>query len=271
MASAPGMDRYRPRYEADAGPPASPAGGPNAMYQFQGSQWQGRGGPPRGGDFTFRQGRPRVSDRPLLAGLRGASPDPVFRGADTVEKFRQADDLTDSDEEDMDFSQSDDDEEQRPSKRLRSGPSWSNPDPYTALPPVTENQKKKHDVVKLIRKSRITPPAAQPTSAAGANDEDFISFDMNDSTIEFGAEHRNEAPANAPTGPKNQQSDASTQLGKRKRDPVDDVSKLPPRANRGARLHQQGKILREWRASNLESSTPWYLPPVIPHVLPGIA
>ena len=271
MASAPGTDRYRPRYEAKAGPPASFAGGENPMYEFHGNQRQARGGPPRGGEFTFRQGRSRVSDRPLLAGLRGASPDPIFRGGNTAEKFRQVDDLTDSDEEEMDFSRSDDDEEQRPKKRLRSGPLWSNPDPYTALPPVSENQKKKHDVVKLIRKSRVIPPEALSTSAVAADDQDFISLDMNEDTIQFSAEDGNEAPANAPTGPKNQPSDVSAQHGKRKRDLVDDRSKLPPRANKGARLHQQGKILREWRASNPESSTPWYLPQAIPHLLPGVA
>ena len=272
MASGPGTDRYRPHYEADTDPQAASADVQKSMYEFRGNQRQGRRGPPRGGEFTFRQQpRPRISDRPLLTGVRGVSPDPVFGGGDTVEKFRQVDNLTDSDEEGMDVSGSGEEGEQRPSKRLRSGPSWSNPDPYTALPPVTEHQTKKHDVVKFIRRSRVTPSAAQPRSAVAANGEDFISFDMNDDTTEISPEDRNDVPADAPTGPKNQPPETSATLGKRKRNQVNDVSKLPPRASKNSRLHEHGKILREWKAPNLESSTPWHLPPTTPNLFPGVA
>lgn len=270
MASAPATGLYRPRYEAEFGPPEAPPDAQKAMYEFRGNHGQSRGRPPRGGDFTFRQGpRSRISDRPLLTERRALSPDPIFRGGDTTDKFRQVDDITGSEEEEMDVERSDDDAEQQPSKRLRSGPSWSNPDPYTALPPVTETQKKKQDVVKLIRRSRVTPPA-QPKNAAAANGEDFISFDMGDSTLKNYAEDRNEPPTNAPTGPKPQPSDSSIQLGKRKRDTPDEVNKLPPQAKKGARLHQKGKILKEWEASDLGSSTPWYRPPSTPDVPAGV-
>ena len=271
MASASGADRYRPHYKADSGPPAAPPDVQKAMYEFQGNQGQGHGRPSRGSDFTFRHTpRPRISDRPLLTKVRASSPDPMFNGGAAMEKFRQVNDLTDSEEEDMDVSQSGDDE-RRPSKRLRSGPSWSNPDPYTALPPVAETPKKKQDVVRLIRRSRVTPPPVQSTSATAANGEDFISFDISDITAEKKyAEDRNEPPVNAPTGPKSKPSEGATQLGKRKRDLLDDV-KLPPRANKGSRLHQRGKILQEWKASNLDTSTPWYQPSGTPDALPGVA
>jgi non-canonical poly(A) RNA polymerase PAPD5/7 len=272
MASASGTDSYRPRYEEDSGPPAASVDVQKAMYEFQGNQGQGRGRPPRNGKFMFRQAqRPRISDRPLLTEIRASSPDPIFKGGDATEKFRQVDDFTDSEGEDMNVSQSDDDEGQPPSKRMRSGPLWSNPDPYTALPPVPETQKKKQDVVKLIRRSRVTPPASQSTSATAANGEDFISLDFGDSTIEKNTEDRNEPPFNAPTGPKPQPSEGHSQLGKRKRDVLDDVSKLPPRANKGARLHERGKILREWTASDWEASTPWYRPSSTPDILAGVA
>lgn len=258
--------------QVDTNPQVAPADVLKSMYEFRGNQRRGRRGPPRGGEFTFRQQpRPRVSDRPLLTGLRGASPDPIFGGNDTFEKFRQVDDLTDSVEEDMDVSGTDNDGEERPSKRLRPGPLWSNPDPYTALPPVTENLAKKHDVVKLIRRSRVTPSEAQPKSTVAANGEDFISFDMHDDALENSPGDRKEAPADAPTGPKNQPSELSPSLGKRKRDPVDDAIKFPPRAGKNSRLHDKGKILREWKASNPESSTPWLLPTALPQFLPGIA
>ena len=94
---------------------------------------------------------------------------------------------------------------------------------------------------------------------------------MGDSPANRFAEGRNEPPVDAPTGPKIQSAEPPIQVNKRKRDAVDDVSKLPPRANKGARLHQSGKILREWKAADSESSTPWYRPPTTTGVLPGVA
>jgi non-canonical poly(A) RNA polymerase PAPD5/7 len=271
MASAPGIDSYRPQYDANAGPPLPPADVQRSMYEFQGNQREGRRAPPRGGEFTFRHGsRPKISERPLLTKLRGSSPDRLFTGDNGAEKFRQVDHLTDSDEEEIDLSQSDDGSGPRPNKRLRSGPAWSNPDPYTALPPVADTQKKNKDVVKMIRKSRVTPPA-QAGNNVLANGEDFISFDLNYDRSADGDQARYEPPPNAPTGPKTQPTDSSTQLGKRKRDALDDGGKLPPRAKKGARLHQRGEILQEWQASDSNSSTPWYRPPPVSDVLPGIA
>jgi non-canonical poly(A) RNA polymerase PAPD5/7 len=265
MASAPGTDRYRPCYETDVVPSEPALEAKKTMYEFHGSQGDGRARPPRGGDFTFRQGpRPRISDRPLLTGRRALSPDPIFRSGDTIDKFRQVDDLTDSQEEEVDDSRSGHDTEQRPSKRPRSGPSWSNPDPYTALPPVPDTPKKNKDVVKLIRRSRVTPPA-QSTNAVAPNGEDFISLDLGN-----GVEDHNEPPINAPTGPKAQPLVDLIQPGKRKHDALE-VNKLPPQARKGARLHQQGKILKEWNAWDSGSSTPWYRLPSTPDALPGVA
>ena len=271
MASNPGTDRYRPHYGDDDGPPAAPADVRKAMYEFQGNRGQGHSRAPTGSEFTFRQGpRPRISDRPLLTERRALSPDPIFNGGDTIEKFRQVDNLTDSEDEEMDVSHSDDDGPQRPSKRLRSGPSWSNPDPYTALPPVTDTPKKKQDVVKLIRKSRVTPPA-QSANAETTNGEDFISLEMGGSTLDIDADIRKNPPDNAPTGPKTQPEEGSIRLGKRKRDAPRQVNKLPRQARKGARLHEEGTILGEWQAGDSDSSTPWYRPPSTSDVLAGVA
>lgn len=272
MAKTTGTDCYRPRYDPVDGPRLAAGEERKAMYKFQGNHGQDRSHLPRGGEFTYRHApRPRISHRPLLTEARVSSPDPIFPGNDATEKFRQVDDLTESEEEDMVFSRSGDEGEQPPNKRLRTVPSWSNPDPYTALPPVTDTPRKKQDVVKLIRRSRVTTSGAQGTTAGAVYNEDFISLDMGDSTAKIFAEERNEPPIDAPTGPKIQSAEPPIQVGKRKRDAVDDVSKLPPRANRGARLHQSGQILREWRAADLESSTPWYRPPTTTDVLLGVA
>ncbi|THY59071.1 hypothetical protein D6C97_04213 [Aureobasidium pullulans] len=85
-------------------------------------------------------------------------------------------------------SHSDDSEDEHPrAKRARvkskspeseqAKPKWSNPDPYTALPPPGESDAKKKDVVKLIRKAKVE--AAKPAAAA-AEGEDFISLNFDD-------------------------------------------------------------------------------------------
>jgi non-canonical poly(A) RNA polymerase PAPD5/7 len=56
-------------------------------------------------------------------------------------------------------------------------PKWSNPDPYTSLPPPGESDAKKKDVVKLIRKAKVE--AAKPAATA-AEGEDFISLNFDD-------------------------------------------------------------------------------------------
>lgn len=60
-------------------------------------------------------------------------------------------------------------------------PKWSNPDPYTVLPPVDDEQRKRKDVVKLIRKARRDADDAKIAeyNQVAAND-DFISFGMDD-------------------------------------------------------------------------------------------
>ncbi|KAH0092792.1 hypothetical protein KCU66_g17073, partial [Aureobasidium melanogenum] len=127
-------------------------------------------------------------------------------------RFKVLDDLSDSDSEDGDGamnvetethhptdastqpsfvnrdSHSDDSEDEHPrAKRARvkskspesdqAKPKWSNPDPYTVLPPPGESETKKKDVVKLIRKAKIE--AAKPAAPA-AEGADFISLNFDD-------------------------------------------------------------------------------------------
>lgn len=272
MASALEADSSWPNPNANDIPPNPPRKIQNAMYQFQGGNLQGRVGPPRGGEFTFRQSpKSRISNRPLLTNRGGSSPDRYFRSQNSREKFRQVDDLTDSEEEDMNVSQSEDDDGEPAAKRLRSGPCWSNPDPYTALPPQPGSHRKKQDVIKLIRRSRVTPPVGQHESDEAANGEDFISLDFGAISQGESADERERPPSSAPRGPKSQMSECSVSLGKRKREPLDEISKVPTRAVKGGRLHQKGRVLQEWRALESASSTPWYRPPVAPDVPAGAA
>ncbi|POS83513.1 hypothetical protein EPUL_004710, partial [Erysiphe pulchra] len=65
-------------------------------------------------------------------------------------------------------------------KKNNIKPRWSNPDPYTALPPPDESQRKKKDVVKLIRKARV---ASESKTKLETPTDDFISFDSGENEI----------------------------------------------------------------------------------------
>ena len=159
-----------------------------------------------------RANRPAPSDRPLLRHLDKDDSSSekmlgLINGQSGVSKFMPADDVSDSDEEQMEQSESegarsnagDADQgeitegslEPRAKRRAlatsfrnaqdgASEPRWSNPDPYTALPPVDENQRKRKDVVKLIRKARKESEAAAAERNQVAANDDFISFAMDE-------------------------------------------------------------------------------------------
>lgn len=143
------------------------------------------------------------SDRPLLRQRKETDSEEVLGMTEeqaSIRRFMPAEDVSDSDEESMDESDSDadnaepnGDESLEPPKKRRavglgkshgtngeSEPRWSNPDPYTVLPPVDEETRRRKDVVKLIRKSNLhtTTKASQHNQVA--TNDDFISFGFED-------------------------------------------------------------------------------------------
>ncbi|KAL3424418.1 poly(A) RNA polymerase cid14 [Phlyctema vagabunda] len=206
----------------------------------------------------------------------------------------------------MDISEDDDNasgSEQPKKKMARTGqkaadgdsvPKWSNPDPYTALPPPDESLRKKKDVVKLIRKARVEGGSAAKTEEAA---EDFISFDFGgdeDEDKDDESDAGNLGVPGAPTGPRYSHRDNIHKVdsrppphpepeltlpvvpGKRAASPIDltsdpalgnrkrtfnDEIKAPPlihKANKGKKNPPaSGKILPEWRSRSDASATPW--------------
>jgi non-canonical poly(A) RNA polymerase PAPD5/7 len=147
-------------------------------------------------------------------------------------------------------------------------PRWSNPDPYTALPPVDESNRKHKDVVKLIRKARVE--TASVTVMAVTNDQDFISFDGDDFNTADSS-----PPLRAPTGPKaylqlrtfgqaRQTNHNSAKLGKRKRDDgnedEEDENQFRPVTSRKAQDSLDEMVLPEWRPIGSVNPTPWLQP-----------
>lgn len=140
--------------------------------------YRGRGGPRLASEREFLKTN-RAPTPELMPGMD----EDVVAGA----KYMAVDDMSDSDEVEMDMSDDGDEDQQPKKKQVRndgkaadgdSVPRWSNPDPYTALPPPDETRTKKKDVVKLIRKARVTSSSEHTSKPAAA--DDFISFDFSD-------------------------------------------------------------------------------------------
>jgi non-canonical poly(A) RNA polymerase PAPD5/7 len=244
------------------------------MYHFQGNQNTGSQRdtsrrPPR--TFDFRYPPPKTSERPLLTARHNSSEALTFPTNATQDKYREIVDLSDDDEAEMDISASGDEGDR--SKRLRleanstvtsETPRWSNPDPYTSLPPVDDSSRKRKDVVKLIRRARVET-AATPGMVV-ANDQDFISFDFDGDDVDANLYL---PPPDAPTGPKSnfpartmqttQQTDQhSVPLGKRKRD--DSENQLHSTSSQKRQSSGTDMVLPQWQPTSNVNPTPWLQP-----------
>ncbi|GME63413.1 Topoisomerase family protein [Neofusicoccum parvum] len=146
-----------------------------------------------------RQGRgpwrpPAPHERPILRSTREKTPEQLDGMNPGTAKFISLSDVSDSEAEmDLDSGDEDasDDEDRPPAKRVRAttedkaddgnaAPRWSNPDPYTALPPPDETHAKRRDFVKLIRKAKVAPEHDAAASNAVTKNDDFISLNFDD-------------------------------------------------------------------------------------------
>lgn len=179
-------DSYRPS-EPDH-PRGAPRGPARSSYQDRRSGprgYRGRGG---GHHEPRRAWKPfRPAERAILQGSGNALPAEDFADTENGVTYRAVDQLSDSDEAAMDTSDSDNESGEPRAKRARTvaqtktednTPKWSNPDPYDALPPIEESERKRKDMVQLIRKARVEPSEnARAALPAPTEDEDFIRCD----------------------------------------------------------------------------------------------
>ena len=169
-----------------------------------------------------------TAERPLLRLQQGETTQQVLGSAgntNAAQKFQSIGDFTDSGDEAMDESDPDNetvlhstqigdvgngDVSAPPAKRRAIAksdetsdvPKWSNPDPYTVLPPVDEEQRKRKDVVKLIRKARIVTEKEEAAQNEVAANDDFISFGNEEKTSDEDEEAQSPTIAGAPNGPR---------------------------------------------------------------------
>ncbi|KAK8036229.1 hypothetical protein PG993_008843 [Apiospora rasikravindrae] len=150
----------------------------------------GRGGNHRGRGGFQKWAPKKAAERELLYERHDQDVEEMLGDANGRVTYRDVDELSDSDEAAMEISDDSDAEPQEPvAKRARvssaptsaaeeAAPRWSNPDPYTALPPPDETTRKKKDVVQLIRKARVEADSKKSTAPSEA--ADFISCDFSD-------------------------------------------------------------------------------------------
>lgn len=240
-------------------------------FEFRGN------GPPRRGpsrdqrrrEFTFRYPKPKTSERPLLQGQREGTPELLTNESTDkpVPKFASLADLSDSEEAEMDLSEESEDEDSRPRKRRAianeskeftpppppPAPKWSNPDPYTSLPPPDESQHKRVDVVKLIRKAKLQ------NSLGGAKENDAVTDNHDFISLGPAAEVplESQAPENAPRGPKSMESQPPA-LPSLKRTRDDESKGISFKTGKPkARFMDDGSILYQWKSFPGQNDTPW--------------
>ena len=170
--------------------------GPQTTYQGERPRRRFDNNDRRGGRF-FRKPF-MASDRAILRSEREATPEQLLGMNEGTSKFKALEEVSesehgsDSDDSDVDTPATDgvDDTNGLPAKRRRITtedkvdapvvPKWSNPDPYTSLPPPDELKGKGLDVLKFIRKAKVA--AANESKAANpvAANDDFISLNFDD-------------------------------------------------------------------------------------------
>ncbi|KAL9092598.1 MAG: hypothetical protein Q9165_004402 [Trypethelium subeluteriae] len=181
--------RQGPKFDVPPGPPGSSRpDGPRRKGPFSGTNPNNQGR--RQGGHWGRRPFTRTHDRPLLTAKREVTPERLAGMSDGLARFKTLENISQSEEsmaEDSDENDGASDIEPQRKKVARgndepsrdsgnSVPKWSNPDPYTALPPPDESKGKKTDVVKMIRKARIVQEKTDSVKPSVA--EDFISFNF---------------------------------------------------------------------------------------------
>lgn len=142
-------------------------------------------------------------------------------------------------------------------------PKWSNPDPYSVLPPVDEVHRKRKDPVAFIRKAfKPAESKAIAQSQVAAND-DFISFndDVAESTRPSSRSHSESRSSpgcfvldiGEQTHARYPANETDPSLGSRKRT-YDDELKSTVKA---LSAHPNGSLLEPWLPRTVVEATPW--------------
>ena len=288
-------DSYRPPqgdFTFRVGGPGGAPNFPSAPFPSNGRPG-GRGGR-RDGNRGGRGGRggrrwqppPHLSERALFSDSIKNLPEEALHDKEGAAKFRDLDELSDDDEQEMEISShSSQSDSEKPSKKrsktaasdstANAAPKWSNSDPYAALPCPDETQQKKRDVVALIRKARNEEAEKQTTGLQEA--DEFIAFESSEDEEE---EARHDLPPKPPTEPPPPlpsgpppplgmpdgaingsipiQRDLNGPLGSRKRTANDEIK--PPnygKLKKASMKPAKGLVVHAWEPKPDEDPCPW--------------
>lgn len=220
-------------------------------------------------EFRFRSRPPHTADRPLLSTMRQITPEKVQDATKAKNSIKIA-----SLSAKRDTSDDDPDPERPRKKRTMSfdgpygpqdttsislpcphAPRWSNPDPYTAIPPPSHQTNKRVDVVKLIRKARV-----DKTAKANGNDELKDPLDY----ISLGIISESEPQSNAPQNGRNIPFSGPTpregmySVARRNRIRGDAIKRRSKNTRKPASKYIcDGSVIKEWRPLSQETGTPW--------------
>lgn len=246
----PSAPQFAPTGPSNRGAPARRRGRggarPNGRNNANGNR--GRGG--------YRKAAPH--ERALLQHRDDGSPERSM-GVDGPNRFRNPDEMSDDDEADMVESDNDAQAEDeldgehgsRRAARIQevnradgdSVPKWSNPDPYTVLPPPEETTGKRTDFVKLIRKAKVQDAEKAAGHNSVAANDDFISFGDDDEEGEVAQGSMNDFASVADTD-------------NRQHVPAADYESRRPAQNNNKRKAIAG-VVQEWLPVPNGDPTPW--------------
>jgi non-canonical poly(A) RNA polymerase PAPD5/7 len=248
---APARRRDRGRGGAAPGGSSRPDGRNNATsYRGRG---RGRGGFKKAAPYERALLQHRDDDAEQAMGVEEGS-----------NRFRDPDDMTDDEEADMevqndgsDHGDGESDVREGNAKAARtqvvkraggdSVPKWSNPDPYTALPPPDETTGKKTDFVKLIRKAKNQEAEKVAAHNSVAANDDFISFGDEDDAGEVAHGSMNDLTHINDIVNNQQQAVADHRAGRPAK---------PYKAD-GKRKATVGGVVQEWLPLPNVDPTPW--------------
>lgn len=179
--------------------------GSRPQRRFDNNRGGQRGGGQRGGGFRGR-GRGfksfKAADRKILYDTnRETTPEQLEdMNMNTQPRFKDNIDVV----SDEDAKAEDGDGPRKRTKFTRDDgdqvPKWSNPDPYTVLPPPETLGAPKKDIVEVIRKAKVDSTDQTSVGNAVTQNDDFISFNDNAMKDEEDSEEEDDAddPFKAP-------------------------------------------------------------------------
>lgn len=203
--------------------------------------------------------------------LEGMNADKRVRYLDNASNSEDSEDSGDS-EDSEDTSNSDDSGKEaedggQSRKRVKiddvaepARPQWSNPDPYSVLPPTDLGLQPKKDIVQTIRKAKVDATSQIDATNSIKENADFISFDFGDDAVKDDDMDENEL------GVSGHPSGAPDELWKPSdREVAEMLAQSAPGGNKRKRVQSQsnacGEIVDEWVADpNDNSSLPWHRP-----------